>query len=250
VRRGAASYRAVLGSCHGGGQDASTGAVTAEPSWVAERPGAVTWVSRAAQRVVAGARMSGRRPGRSLPCPRPGPAVGRPSSRSSGHPTSRCLVSGVRCPVSRRPLPRRPVSRCPDGQASAVRGTAAARSASRWTWSGWVWGAAPLGPVGRGGPRCPRAGGRLPASGVTGSDGAAVGRARAAPRSTVVQGRRLAGVVAAAPPGRRADMGLVQGQGVGRVGEPGTQQVLTGPPAGRLGGRRRGARPWAWTRRW
>jgi hypothetical protein len=40
---------------------------------------------------------------------------------------------------------------------------------------------------------------------------------------------RRPGCGAAWPPGRH---GLVQGQGAGRVGEPGTQQVLTGPPQG------------------
>jgi len=99
------------------------------PGWPSA-PGAVTRVRSGRPAGIAGARMSGRRPGWSLPCPRPGPAVGRPSSPSSGRPTS-----GVRCPVSRCPM-----FRCPDGQACAVRGTAAARSASRWTWSDWVWG--------------------------------------------------------------------------------------------------------------
>jgi hypothetical protein len=93
-------------------------------------------------------------------------------------------------------------------------------------------------------------GGRLPASGLTGCDGAAVGRARLprgrpSPRADAWPASWLRRRLAAGP-----TWPWVQGQGAGRVGEPGTQQVLTGPPAGRLGGRRRGARPWAWTKRW
>jgi hypothetical protein len=116
---------------------------------------------------VAGARMSGRRPGWSLPCPRPGPAVGRPSSRSSGRPTSgvRCPVSGVQASgvqASGVQVSGRTGLRCPRHCRRAVRvaldlewlgvGPPAGRSGSRW-------------------PRGPRAGGRLPVSGLWGIDG-------------------------------------------------------------------------------
>jgi hypothetical protein len=194
------------------------------PGWPST-PSAVTRVRSGRPAGVAGARMSGRRPGWSLPCPRPGPAVGRPSSPSSGRPTSsvRCPVS--RCPVSGRPVSGRPVFRlpvfrCPDGQACAVRGNAAARSASRWTWSGWVWG-----PAGWAQwvevPRCPR---RVVACiGPDGKRWCGGWPCPAATRSTVAPGPTLGrrpGCGAAWPPGRH---GLVQGQAAGRVGEPGTQ---------------------------
>jgi hypothetical protein len=149
-------------------------------------------------------------------------------------------------PVERTSNVQCPVFRCPDGQACAVRGTAAARSASRWTWSGWVGGP----PAGRSRSRCPGVRGRWsPASGLTGSDGAAVGRARLprgrpSPRADAWPASRLRRRLAAGP--TRAG----PGPGCRPGGEPGTQLVLTGPPAGRLGGRRRGARPWAWTKRW
>jgi hypothetical protein len=188
-------------------------------------PGAVT-------RVRSGPSSRGRRRGDVRTPARLVVALSAPRSRrgTSVQPVER--TSNVRCPVSGCP-----VFRCPDGQACAVRGNAAARSASRWTWSGRVWGAAgwaqgvEVPPV--------SAGGWSPASGLTGSDGAAVGRA-GCPRSIVAQGRRLAGVrlrrrLAAGP--TRAG----PGPGCRPGGEPGTQQVLTGPPAGRLGGRRRGA---------
>ena len=63
-------------------------------------------------------------------------------------------------------------------------------------------------------------------------------------------GRRVAGVPAAASPGRRADMGAVQG-GVpagwwGSTDGAGAHR----PRRASWAGRRRGARPWAWTKRW
>jgi hypothetical protein len=179
---------------------------------------------------VAGARMSGRRPRWSSPLSRRG---------TSAQPVER--TSNVQCPVSRCPL-----FRCPDGQACAVRGTAAARSASRWTWSGWLWGAAgwaqwvEVPPV--------SAGGWSPASGLTGSDGAAVGRARR-PRGRLsprADAWPASGCGAAWPPGRH---GLVQGQGAGRVGEPGRSRCS--PVPRRASGRSPAwCRPWAWTKRW
>jgi hypothetical protein len=228
VRRGAASCRAVRGSCQ---WRRSGPKHRCRHRWAVlggrAPPGAVTRVRSGRPAGVAGAGRSGRWTGWSLPCPRPGPAVGRPSSPSSGRPTS-----GVRCPGVRCPGVRTDRLRCPRHCRRAV------RVALDLEWLGV--GAARLGAVDRG-PRCPRAGGRLPASGLTRRRWYGGWPCPAATRSTVARGRGLAGVPAAAPPGRH---GLVQGQGAGRVGEPGTQQVLTGPPAGRPGGRRRGARPW------
>jgi hypothetical protein len=188
------------------------------PGWPSA-PGAVTRVRSGRPAGVAGARMSGRWPRRSLPCPRPGPAVGRPSSPSSGRP-----MSGVRCPVSRCP-----VFRCPDGQVCAVRGTAAARSASRWTWSGWVWGP-PAGPVGRG---APGVRGRVVACiGPEGKRWCGGWPCPAATRSTVAQGRRLAGVPAAAPPGRRADTGWSRARVPAGWGSPGRSRCSPVPSQG------------------
>jgi hypothetical protein len=123
--------------------------------------------------------------------------AGRADVQRPGVQCPRVRCPGVQCPVSRRS-----VFRCPDGQACAVRGNAAARSASRWTWSGWVWGAAgwaqwvEVPPV--------SAGGWSPASGLTGSDGAAVGRARLprgrpSPRADAWPASRLRRRLAAGP---------------------------------------------------
>jgi len=132
---------------------------------------------------------------------------------------------------------RCPVSRCPAGHApSGVRGAAAGLSA------GWPleW----LGVAGR--PRLGAAGRRAPGGlwaawlpACIRPDGKGMARRLAVPARRRVdrsQGRRVAGVPAAAPPWpRRADMGAGPGQGAGRVaGEHGTEQVLTGP-AGVLG---------------
>ena len=242
MRRGAASCRAVRGSCQWRRRSGPQHMCRHRGAVLGGRapPGAVTRVRSGRPAGVVGAGMSGRRTGWSLPCPRPGPAVGRPSSPSSGRPTSGSGVQVSRCPVSRRP-----VSRCPDGQAalSAALPPRGPRRAGP--------GVAGCGgrPAGRSGSRCPRyPGGWSPACiGPEGKRWCGGWPCPAATRSTVAQGRGLAGVPAAAPPGRH---GLVQGQGAGWMGEPGTQQVLTGLPAGRLGGRRRGARPWAWTQRW
>jgi hypothetical protein len=167
-----------------------------------------------------GAVLSGRAP--------PG-AVGRPPSRSSGRPTSSVRCSGVRTdrPALSAALPPRGPRRAGPGVAG--------------------WGGPP---AGRSRSRCPGVRGRWsPASGLTGSDGAAVGRARLprgrpSPRADAWPASRLRRRLAAGP--TRAG----PGPGCRPGGEPGTQLVLTGPPAGRLGGRRRGARPWAWTKRW
>ena len=200
-------------------------------------PGAVTRRDRAAQRVSPVARMSGRRPGRSLPCP-PRPVrrgmsvqpVERTSSvqasgvQASGVHASGVHASGVQCHPGVR-TDRAPVSaalppRCP-------------RRAGPWSSS--VWRAARPGAAGRRGAVVCGRRGRLPASGRTGRGWCGVGRGWLARGSTLGQGRRLAGVPAAAPPGRRADTGAGPGQGAGRVaGEHGAEQVLTGP-AGRPG---------------
>jgi hypothetical protein len=143
-------------------------------------------------------------------------------------------------------------SRCPAGQASGVRGAAAALSAPRWTpeWLGVAGrpGRAqrvdvPPWPVGRRG--------RLPASGRTRRDGAAVAVA-GSHEVDVAQGRRLAGVPAAAPPWpQRADAGAGPGPGcrpvAGSMGQSRcwTEQVLTGPPQGVLGRSPAWCRPWA-----
>jgi hypothetical protein len=88
----------------------------------------------------------------------------RPAGRADvQRPGVRC--PGVRCPGVRTDRPPLSAAMPPRGPRRAGPGVAG------------VWGR----PVGRSGsrcPRCPRAGGRLPASGLTGSDGAAVGRAR------------------------------------------------------------------------
>jgi hypothetical protein len=96
----------------GGDRGCGAGVVTAEPSWVAKRPQTLRpGRGLAAQRVVAVARMSGRRPRRSSPCPRPLSAV-RMSVQSVKR-TSGVHASGVHATgaiqVSRRtglPCPR------------------------------------------------------------------------------------------------------------------------------------------------
>jgi hypothetical protein len=212
-------------SSGGGGQGRGAGAVTAEHSWVAERPQAPylgeVGPSRGCRRSQG---MSGRRPGRSLPVRSSGPPWGCPSDRSSGRPASRC-------PVSRRP--GHPGVRpdrlwCPRRCRRAVRAAldpGVARVAGRPGRAQRV----DVPPVrGRGG--------RLPASGLTGRAWCGGCRCLLAGGSTVAR--------AAAWPAtrRRRRLGpggptraLVQGQDAGWVaGERGTQQVLTGP-AGRPG---------------
>jgi hypothetical protein len=166
---------------------------------------------------------SGRRPDRSLPCPpRPVPPWGmsvQPVERTSSVHASGVQVSGA--------------SRCPDRQACGVRGAAAALSAPRRTGvraaPGWAqrvdvpsWSA----------------GGVVAclASGLTRSGGGGVGRGWLAPGSTGAQGRRLAGVPAPAPPGRRADTGAGPGPGC-RPGGGGAWDRADAPrpPQGVLG---------------
>jgi hypothetical protein len=180
-------------------------------------PGAVTRVRSGRPAAVAGARMSGPRPGRSLPCPRPGPAVGRPSSPSSGRPTSGVQASGVQ--VSGVQVSGRTGLRCPRHCRRAVRvaldlerlGVEAAG------WAQWV----EVPPV--------SAGGWSPASGLPGSDGAAVGRARRPRGRPSPRGRRLPGVPAAAPPGRRADTGWSRARVPAGWGSPGPSRCSPVP---------------------
>jgi len=216
------------------------------PGWPST-PGAVTRASRAAQRMVTG-REDGRtptRPALALPASSV-PPWGRPSNRSSGRPASR----GVRCPgvqvsgaskasgASGVRTDRPPVSaalppRCP-------------RRAGPW--SGSVWRPSPVGLRVVDVPRGPRAAWSPACIGPDGKGWRGVGRAWLARGSTIAQGRRLAGVPAAAPSGRN-------GAGPGPGCRPGgggawDEQVLTGPRRASWAGRRRGARPKAWTRRW
>jgi hypothetical protein len=123
VRRGAAS-RAVLGSCSGAAARAAVQVWSPRsrygwPSATRRCDRGEVWLPSGWSPV---ARMSGRRPRRSSPCPRPLSAVRTSvSNRSSGRPVSTR-------PVSRRPVP----CRCPDGRVSGVRGSAAALSGPRW----------------------------------------------------------------------------------------------------------------------
>jgi hypothetical protein len=227
----------------GGGQGRVAGAVTAEPSrgW----PSAPSRRDPGEVGPPSGCRRSEdvRMPASpSLPCPRP--RSGRGDVRPTGRADIRCSrvrCPGVRCPGVRCPGVRglrvsgRTGRRCPRHHRRAVR---------RWTpeWLGVAgraqrvdvppWSAAAWSPAGIGPNR------------------------EAIVRRWPWLARMRVDRSPGPPLGRRPGCGaaptwaLVQGQGTGRVGEPGTKQVLIGPPAGRMGGRRRGARPWAWTRRW
>ena len=233
MRRGAASCRAVLGSCP---VVAAVRAAAPVPS-PRSRDG---WPSaprcRDPARSGRPAGVAGREDVRTPA--RPVVALSASSGppwdvRPTGRADIRC--PGVRCPGVRCPRVRCPVpSRCPDGPASGVRGAAAALSA-RWIWSGSVWRATP---VGRSGSTCPRG---LPAAwspACIGPDGKGRGggcRCLLAGGSTLAQGRRLAGVPAAAPPGRRADTGAGPGQGAGRVAREAWDRAAAHRPAGRPG---------------
>jgi hypothetical protein len=249
MRRGAASCRAVLGSCP---VEAAVRAAAQVPS-PRSRPG---WPSAPSRRDPGEvwppsewspvARMSGRRPGWSLPCP-PRPVRGgdvRPAvERTSSVHASGVQASGVSgCPAGQAPVSAALPPRCP-------------RRAGPW--SGSVWWAAPACAAGRRA-RGPRVdvpvvrgwGGRLPASGRAGRDGSAL----AVPGSHEVdrsQGRRLAGVRLR----RRLGPGgptraLVQGQGAGRWRGAWDGAGAHRPRQGVLGRSLAWSRPWAWTRRW
>jgi hypothetical protein len=179
-------------------------------------PGAVTW-ARSGRPAGGRRREDVRTPARlvvALSAP-PVPPWGCPSSRSSGRPTSRR-------PVSTRPVSRRPphpgvrtdTLRCPRRCRHVVR--------AALIWSGSVWRAAPgwAQPVDV--PRGRRAAWSPAGLGPDGKGGGGVGRGWLARGSTLAQGRRVAGVAAAAPPWpQRADTGAGPGQGAGRGGEHG-----------------------------
>jgi hypothetical protein len=192
--------------------------------------------------VVAGREdMSGRRPGRSLPCPRP------QSRREDVRPTGRADVQrpGVRCPGVRCiQVSGQADLRCPRRCRRAVRAAldpgvvrcggpspdwAQRVDVPRGLWAPWS-------------PACIR---------PDGKGWCRVGRGWLAQGLIGAQGRRLAGVSAAAPPGRRADTGAGPGRGC-RPGGGGAWDRAGAhrPRRASWAGRRRGARPWAWTRRW
>jgi hypothetical protein len=188
---------------------------------------------------VAGPRMSRRRPGRSLPCP-PRP-VHRGMSVQPVERTSSIQVSGVQASGA---------SRCPAGQALV-----SAALPPPWPHAGprvARWRAAPAGRSGSTCRRGPRAA-WLPA--CIGPDGKGMVRRwpwLACTRVDAAQGRRLAGRSGCgAALAQRADTGAGPGPGCRPGGgEHGTEQVPTGPRrASWWAGRRRGARPWAWTKR-
>jgi hypothetical protein len=140
------------------------------PGWPSA-PSAVTWVR-------SGRPAGGRRRGDVRTLARPvvalsassGPAVGRPSSRSSG-----------------RPVSRRPVSRCLDGQAP-LSAAMPPRGPRRAGPGGAGCGDRPAGRSGSRCPRWPRAGGHLPASGLTGCEWCGGWPCPAATRSIVARG--------------------------------------------------------------
>jgi hypothetical protein len=150
----------------------------------------------------------------------PGPAVGRPSSPSSGRPTSGVRCPGVRCPGVRTDRPALSAAMPPRGPRRAGPGVAGCRGP----------------PAGRSGSRCPRcgrqAGGRLPASGLTRRRWCGGWPCPAAMRPTVARGRRLAGVPAAAPPDRRADTGWSRARVPAGWGSPGRSRCSPVPPQG------------------
>jgi hypothetical protein len=185
--------------------------------------------------------MSGRRPGRSLPCP-PRP-VRRGDVRPTGradiqHPRVRCSgvrCSGVRCPGHPGVRTDRPW--CPRRR-RPVR-------ALEWL----VWRAAP---AGGSGPTCRRGLWAAWSPACIGPDGKGMVRRwpwLARTRVDVAQGRHLAGVPAAAPSWpQRADTGAGPGPGCRPVaGSMGQSRCAPAPRGASWAGRRRGARLWAWT---
>jgi hypothetical protein len=216
VRRGAASCRAVPGSCPVATAVRAAAPVPSPPS----RPG---WPSAPRCRDPA---RSGRPAGgrRSRGCPDAGQAghcpvrlvrsaVGtsvQPVERTSSVRASSVRASGVQASgvqasgVQASGVQASGASGCPDGQASGVR--ALPRCPRRaGPWSGSVWRAAPrLGAAGRRAAVVRGRRGRLLASGLTGSDGRTLAMADSHEGRAVAQGRRLAGFPAVAPPGRRA----------------------------------------------
>jgi hypothetical protein len=228
----------------GGGQGRGVGVVTAEPSWLAERP-------RRRDPARSGRPAGGRR---SRGCPdagqagrclsvSSGPRWGCPSSRSSGHPASARPVStrpvssaipGVRtdrAPVSAALPPRCP-RRAGPWSGSVWRAAPAGRSGSTWRRGlRAAWSPAGIGPDGKGMVR------RWPW----------LARTRVDPRPGPPLGRR-SGCGAAWPPGRHGRWsrpGCRPGGG-GAWGGAGAHR----PRRASWAGRRRGARSWAWIKRW
>jgi hypothetical protein len=233
VRRGAASCRAVLGSCQWRRRSGPQRRCRRRGAVLGGRapPGAVTpgevgppsgGRRREDVRTPAGLVVA-----LSAPRSRRGTSV-QPVERTSN---VQCPVSGVQvsgCPGVRTDRPALSAALPPRGPRRAGPGVAG-------------YGGRRLGAVGRGAPGvCGRV---VACIGPDGKRWCGGWPCPAATRSTVAQGRRLAGVPAAAPPGRRADTGWSRAR-CRPGGGARDEQVLTGPPAGRLGGRRRGARPW------
>jgi hypothetical protein len=195
--------------------------------------------------------MSGRRPGRSLPCPRP------QSRREDVRPTGR---ADVQRPGVQRPGVQRPGVRCPGVRCIQVSGRTGLRCprrrrrAVRAALDPGVARVAGRLRIGRSGSTCPRGLWAPWSPACTRPDGKGwcrVGRAWLAQGLIGAQGRRLAGVPAAAPPGRRADTGAGPGPGC-RPGGGGAWDRAGAhrPRRASWAGRRRGVRPWAWTKRW
>jgi hypothetical protein len=226
VRRGAASCRAVLAAVQWRRRSGrGAGAITAEPSWV-ERPGRR---DRARSDCPGGwspvARVSGRRPGRSLPCPP------RPVHRGDVHPTDRADVRcpGVRCPGVRGiQVSGRTDLWCPQRCRRAIR-AALDSGVARWG------GPPQPGAASRRAP-CPRAAWSPARIGPDGKGGGGVGRACLARRLTVAR--------AAAWPASRLRRRLAAGPTAGVGPGPGCQPGGGGawdragaprPPQGVLG---------------
>jgi hypothetical protein len=175
--------------------------------------------------------MSGRWPGRTLPCPHPQSRGG--DVRPTGRADVRC--PGVRCPGVRcNQVSGRTGLRCPRRYRRAV------RAALDLEWLG----AAGRPRVGRSGSTCrrgPRAAWSPAGIGPDGKGWCGVGRAgshegRPSPRAAAWLASRLRRRLTAGPTRRWS------GAGAGRVvGEPGMEQVLTGPRRASWAGHRRGA---------
>ena len=194
------------------------------------------------------ARMSGRRPGRSLPCP-PRP-VRRAMSVQPVERTSSVHASGVHASgVQASGVQASGASRCPDGQApvSAALPPPCPRPGPR---SGSVWRTAP---AGRSGSTCPRGLWAAWSPACIGPDGKGMLRRwpwLARMRSTVARAAawpafRLRSRLGPSGPTRA----LVQGQGAGPDGGGARDRAgVHRSPQGVLAGRRRGADQGAWTK--
>jgi hypothetical protein len=235
---GAASCRAVLRSCPVAAVRAA--AQVPSPQSRPERPSAPKRRDPGQVGPPSGwspvARMSGRRPGRSLPCPR------SRSRRGDVCPAGRADIQrpGVRCPGVRCPGVRciqvsaRTGLRCPRRRRRPVR-------------------ALDPGVARCGGPPRPGAAGRRARGPRAAWAPACIGPDRkgwfalAVPGSHEVdrsQGRRLVGVPAAAPPWPRGPTrALVEGQGAGRWGSMGPSRCSSAPQ-GVLGRSLAWCRPW------